>query len=312
MNFGERLRQQRLARGVDLAQIAEETRIGRRYLEALENGDHKIIPGSIFARSFARQYALHVGLDPLSIEDEIQAAFLQYPDEPLVPATPSKENRLALFQPDWKAAPRKSYWEQIPRPSLALVVALVACSVLYMGWQRVVLGRGTAGPVAGPETVTPVAGVPTTKLPTPEQLPKPGSLAERTVVQMAQGAATGSNEVQVPQVAGGGGMQIGIVASETTWVSIIANGKPVYSGVLQPNSSRVLRGVENARLVIGNAGGLQVTTDGRPIGPIGPLGEVRVLLLTPQGSQILRTADQKPAPVPTAEPKAADPNKVVL
>jgi cytoskeleton protein RodZ len=214
---------------------------------------------------------------------------------------------VAVFQRDWTAPPRKSYWEHIPRPSLALVAALACCSVLYMGWQRVVLGNRSGDPMVGgttQQTPAPVAGMPTTKLPTPEQLPRPESPAPGMPVQAAQASTT---EVEVPQGAVAGGMQINLVASQATWVSIIANGKPVYSGVLEPNSSRTLRGVEHARMVIGNAGGLQVTTDGRPIGPIGPPGEVRVLLLTPQGPQILRSLDKA---APAAEPKSTDPNKV--
>jgi len=298
MHFGERLRQQRLARGVDLAQIAEDTRISRRYLEALESGDFKIIPGSIFARSFARQYAVHVGLDPASIETEIQQLFQQYPEEPSSGPAPSTRELVATA-PFRTGPSRAGYWSQIPKPSFALVAALGACSLVYMGWQRVVLGTGKSIAIDASDAPNQAAGSPTTKLPTPEQLPKPNEPVPGTPVVTA--ARVG--ELPVPP-AGTTGMMINVLASETTWVSIIANGKPVYSGVLEPNSGKVLKGVEHARMVIGNAGGIQVSTDGKPVGPIGPPGEVRILVLSPEGPRILRAVDAKPG-APAVTPDAS-------
>ena len=50
------------------------------------------------------------------------------------------------------------------------------------------------------------------------------------------------------------------------------------------------------RLLIGNAGGLAISLNGKPIGPIGPKGQVRVVELTPAGFQIvsLKHPDSEP------------------
>ncbi len=45
---------------------------------------------------------------------------------------------------------------------------------------------------------------------------------------------------------------------------------------------------EKIRLLIGNAGGLDVSLNGKPIGPIGPRGQVRIVELTPNGFQIVQ------------------------
>jgi hypothetical protein len=82
-------------------------------------------------------------------------------------------------------------------------------------------------------------------------------------------------------------MAVQVVASEQTWVSITVNGRSVFSGTLQPNETRTLSRVERARMVIGNAGGVDVITDGKSIGPIGPPGQVRFVLLSPDGPRIL-------------------------
>ena len=82
-------------------------------------------------------------------------------------------------------------------------------------------------------------------------------------------------------------MAVQVVASEETWVSIAVNGRSVFSGILKQNEARTLPGVERAKMVIGNAGGVDVITDGKSIGPIGPRGQVRFVLLSPDGPRIL-------------------------
>lgn len=62
-SFGEQLRLAREARGISLREISEQTRISTRYLEAIESGDLKRLPGGIFNRSFIKAYARYVGYD---------------------------------------------------------------------------------------------------------------------------------------------------------------------------------------------------------------------------------------------------------
>ncbi len=71
--FGDRLRRAREARGVPLRTIADATRISLRFLEGLEEGHFDVLPGGIFARSFLRQYADHLGLDTEDLVKEIDA-----------------------------------------------------------------------------------------------------------------------------------------------------------------------------------------------------------------------------------------------
>ena len=63
-SFGARLRKQREARHIDLSWIAEETKIKRSLLEALERDDVSRWPSGIFRRAYVRTYAHIIGLDP--------------------------------------------------------------------------------------------------------------------------------------------------------------------------------------------------------------------------------------------------------
>ena len=57
--------------GRTLHQIAETTKISFRFLEAIEKEDFKKLPGGIFDRSYIRQYAAEIGIEP----EEILAAY---------------------------------------------------------------------------------------------------------------------------------------------------------------------------------------------------------------------------------------------
>ena len=61
--IGEQLRLAREERGIPLREISDETRISIRYLEAIESGDFKRLPGGIFNRSFVKAYARCIGYD---------------------------------------------------------------------------------------------------------------------------------------------------------------------------------------------------------------------------------------------------------
>lgn len=59
----EILRVARERKGVDLFRAERDTRIRLRYLAALERGDYRELPGSVYTKGFLRNYALYLGLD---------------------------------------------------------------------------------------------------------------------------------------------------------------------------------------------------------------------------------------------------------
>lgn len=61
--IGETLRKQRKARGISLVEVAEHTKIGKKYLEALEVEDYSVLPAETYALGFLRAYAKYLELD---------------------------------------------------------------------------------------------------------------------------------------------------------------------------------------------------------------------------------------------------------
>jgi len=62
-DLGQLLRKAREQRGYTLDDIQDLTKIRKRYLEAIEEGDYKVLPGSFYVRAFVKNYAEAVGLN---------------------------------------------------------------------------------------------------------------------------------------------------------------------------------------------------------------------------------------------------------
>jgi cytoskeletal protein RodZ len=62
--FGDRLRELRESREIALDEIAESTKISKRYLQALERNEFEELPGGVFAKGYIRTYAEYLGVNP--------------------------------------------------------------------------------------------------------------------------------------------------------------------------------------------------------------------------------------------------------
>jgi cytoskeletal protein RodZ len=72
--FGERLKRERELREVTPEEITSATRIGPRFLDALENEEWDKLPGGIFNRGFVRSIARYLGLDEEALLAEYDLA----------------------------------------------------------------------------------------------------------------------------------------------------------------------------------------------------------------------------------------------
>ena len=115
-NFGERLKREREMREVSLAEVTSGTRIGQRFLEALENEEWDKLPGGIFSRGFVRSIARYLGLN----EEDLLSEFDLARGDQKMEAPAPYENRLPS-PPKW-----------IPAVALLALVAVLA-GFIYAG-----------------------------------------------------------------------------------------------------------------------------------------------------------------------------------
>ena len=106
------------------------------------------------------------------------------------------------------------------------------------------------------------------------------------------------------------GIHIRLSAIETTWLSIVADGKQTYSGVLEASQTKILEGRETARIKTGNAGGVTIVFNGKELGPMGRHGETRTVLFTKTGYEVVRSAAEALIPA-LFTPRALPLNRIV-
>jgi len=66
-NVVQQLRKAREAKGLELKEVEEITKIRSKYLQALEEGDYGVLPGGVYTVGFLRSYAHFLDLDAESI-----------------------------------------------------------------------------------------------------------------------------------------------------------------------------------------------------------------------------------------------------
>jgi cytoskeleton protein RodZ len=73
--IGETLREARIRRRIDMAEVEEATKIRAKYLRALENEEWELLPGPTYVKTFLRTYADHLELDSRRLVEEYKLRY---------------------------------------------------------------------------------------------------------------------------------------------------------------------------------------------------------------------------------------------
>jgi cytoskeletal protein RodZ len=136
----ERLVSARERKGVDIYRAERDTKIRARYLEALEHGDYRELPGAVYTKGFLRNYALYLGLDP----EEVLLQWKHERGDAAIPAEP------VLAVPKPLAAPRQGLTFSPVVVVAALLTVLIGVFAIYMGIQLVRFAKPPALEVTNP------------------------------------------------------------------------------------------------------------------------------------------------------------------
>ncbi len=141
---GEQLHAARTERGLTLNEIAAQTRIPIRHLEALEKSDFGALPGSTYSLGFAKSYARFVGIDANSLASELRAELAQGGHAGFVPATPDYEpTDPSRVPPRWLA------WS-------AAAIAILAIAG-YLLWRNMAFSADATPAIVAEEKAAPAA-----------------------------------------------------------------------------------------------------------------------------------------------------------
>jgi transcriptional regulator with XRE-family HTH domain len=241
--FGDELRREREIRGISLKEIADATKISKRFLEAIERNDHRTLPAPVFTRGFVREYARYLGLNADEMvtrynyaaagDDRIeQSAHLDrlVTPAPILPARDAKG-----IPPLYARIDRNIY----------LLIVIVAALGLVTWWA---LRYKREGRVESIDSVAHTTAAPAAPVSAPA--PKPAPAAVDNLLHLT------------------------LERTSDSWIDLEGDGKRLFKDELKRGDRRTFEARDNFHFkTIGNARGVTLTLNDLHVPPLD--GEVR-------------------------------------
>ncbi|MBS9361470.1 helix-turn-helix domain-containing protein [Listeria welshimeri] len=132
--LGDKLKQARREKGLSLDDLQQITKIQKRYLVAIEEGNYAVMPGKFYARAFIKQYAEAVGLDSATLFDEFESEVPDTPQQEVVNNEPtrvqSKRNPMPAQSVGNQTNSRNRFFDILPK----ILIALFIVFILFIIW----------------------------------------------------------------------------------------------------------------------------------------------------------------------------------
>lgn len=261
-SIGASLREAREARGWSIADCGRELHLPIRVLERLEAEDFGEPEHYVFLRGALKSYARFLGLPPGSCEAALRAVEpVEQP--PLVAVARTSQTRW-LLQRYGTAA------------TYIVLTATIAVPLVLLGLRgglhrpaaRIVSldQPAISAPVAPASSGTPAPHAPVAA-PTPDNTPFRASMTPFSAIGLNDDSLpAGASSAPPAPAAAQGQHSLTLAASADCWFEITAaDGTKVASGMLHAGDTRTWQADGELHVTLGNASGVSVTRDGRPM-----------------------------------------------
>ncbi|MGM7720440.1 helix-turn-helix domain-containing protein [Metabacillus sp. Hm71] len=268
--LGNRLKQAREEKNISLDDLQAMTKIQKRYLLGIEEGNYSMIPGKFYVRAFIKQYAEAVNLDPEMI-------FEEYKNE--IPSTynddlPEQLSRVKTHKQLPKSASK--FLDLLPR--LLIVAAVILIAIVFWVWRqnaadsnpgeeatKVENGNEYTNNVentaAGNEDEDPEEEVQEETPPVEEEVKQePETPAQTLTVKGKEGTTT------TYDLSGAAKFQLEVIAKGRTWVSIKnGKGKSFFGAEIAEGESQTFDFTAESEITVrvGNVPGTELKINGQ-------------------------------------------------
>ena len=281
--FGDLIRAHREAKGLGIEELASRFKLSLSAIRAIERGSLSDLPHAVYARGFIRAYAQAVEVSPEELSAGLAALF---PDETFAegPSTP----RYAGNSPTMPFNRRNRSFTGVFVALIVLVLFGGAGWLAYSNFDTVKdfvaqpfsaltqpSGDDDAPSPPSPETSV-AEPVPAPVLPAPDvsfagQVPpqdvQDAPVAPAPAIQLAAAveapAANTAGQTEVAPAAPVSGNHIVVLAKEECWMQVSADGEGTRTFTVYPGESSILPYKRRLTLVLGNAGGVSITHNGK-------------------------------------------------
>jgi cytoskeletal protein RodZ len=125
MEIGERLKEAREEKNISLESLQETTKIQKRYLIAIEEGNLQVLPGKFYARAFIKEYANAVGLDPNELLEEYKEEVPKTEEE-----TEVQYSRMQRTRKESSPEKNNAIFSLMP----TIIVILLVIGIFFAAW----------------------------------------------------------------------------------------------------------------------------------------------------------------------------------
>ena len=244
-SFGARLKREREQRGVTLDDIALTTKIGKRFLTALEEEHFDQLPGGIFSKGFVRAYARHLGIDEeQAVADYLSATAPSSPSE-----LPLSDLPVEMAEQLEDREPVRSV--HVPWTLFAALLLITAFSFALWGFYSVRKQDHASSHV---QTAADPRVAPT------------NTSGQSQAVNATPGSFT-----------------VAIKAREDSWISITADGKQLSEQMLVAPAEKSIEARDEIVIKAGSIGALDFSFNGKLLPAQGDYEEVKTLTFDAHG-----------------------------
>jgi cytoskeleton protein RodZ len=318
--FGEKMQREREMRSITLDEISESTKISARMLRALEEEEFEKLPGGIFNKGFVRSYARFLGLDEeqavadylgAEAESELRNREHASQDQAKLSAQMSREihavdNLHSIHaSADSSTEPQPDQAAGFMKASIILVIVLGVGGFAWKYYGNRIFATSAdtaqassapANPTAQPITATvqpqtlPVVETPAPEIAKSEDAAKtesPKSDEPKKEDKQTKSETSTTPELEKsaqssPDTATSSKFNLEIHANERSWVQVKADGT-TWEGELSPSSSKSFRATKELIVKLGNAGGVELSYNGKALPRFASDVKTKTLTFTSDG-----------------------------
>lgn len=266
-SIGETLKSAREAKGLSLQQAEDDTKIRKRYLQALEDGEYEIIPGRVYAKGFLRNYAGYLGLNQEEIMMEFKLLSL-----------PVKENYQGpKMEPGFTK--RRSNGRSDKRAYLVTVLVAVMAIVTLVVFNSLYKDRDTGLNDTGQTPGTEQGEVNKNNSDKPDNKPANEQVNQSAYNPGSMNPANGSTQGTTPAPGappdGQASTPLGNVnitlngKDEVCWTRVTVDGVVKFTGNINPGESKTFTGSGKIIVRLGKAKAVEVIHNGQNLGILG-------------------------------------------
>lgn len=265
-DLGTRFRLARENKNISLQQAERDTRIRRKYLQALEDMDLARLPPAVYVKGFVRNYASYLGLNPNEMLDlyhraagqetapETSGAAAQPTTVPESPPPAPTRSAVPSVRPPTRPMESRFWFS----PNLLIGLAVIVAVVLAAWF---LLTSSVYQDLVRPTTPSASVVFPTR--------------TSTTTIAIDETPTAFTGQTPVPTVKTFVKVQVrALPDSYGCWLEVYVDGREDFRGLLQPGASQTWVGEERITMHVGNAGGVEVFVNDLPQGPLGAPGQV--------------------------------------